>query len=313
MRNSEINQHLAALAARNHGVVTAAQADAAGIAITALRNRAASGHLHHVDQDLFVVAGAPETWSQRALIACHSSGEHAVLSHRCAASLWELEGFASAPLEVTVPRWARRARRAAVVTHESTDLTGADRTIRAALPVTTVVRTLLDLGAVSHAHRIEQAMEDAFRRRLCTPEQVQGRYRELARPGKRGFATVRRLLDERVGDSALTHSELERLTARLIRSLPLPPPVQQHPVRLPDTTVRLDFAWPDRLIALECDGLYVHGTNQALAWDDRRQTELVLLGWHVVRASWQLITRQPEVITDQLLRAHQRWGEPETA
>ena len=181
MRSSEINERLAALAAKNHGVITTAQARSLGVNADALRRRVTSGSLQHLDESVYVVSGAPDTWSRRALVAAHISGEHASLSHRCAASLWGMEGFATAPLELTVTRWARRARRSGVIVHESTDLDPVDRTTRAGLPVTTVVRTLLDLAAVSHAHRLEQAMEDAFRRHLCTPDELLRRYRR-ARP-----------------------------------------------------------------------------------------------------------------------------------
>ena len=59
-------------------------------------------------------------------------------------------------------------------------------------------------------------------------------------------------------------SEFERRFLELVQQRHLPMPELQHAVRLEDTKAYLDFAWPDAMLAAECDGLFDHGTNLRL-------------------------------------------------
>src|SRR4051794_4711872 len=99
MRPQDINAQLAQLGAGHHGIVTTAMAEDRGIHRDALRRRAAMGVLEQVDELTYRIAGAPATWGQRALLACHTAGPDSILSHRCAACAWRLDGFSQAPIE----------------------------------------------------------------------------------------------------------------------------------------------------------------------------------------------------------------------
>jgi hypothetical protein len=46
--------------------------------------------------------------------------------------------------------------------------------------------------------------------------------------------------------------------ARLLRATQLPPAARQHWVTVFGRRYRLDFAWPDFRVALECDGRAFH-------------------------------------------------------
>lgn len=305
MHAAETNRRLATIARRHHGLIPVEHARAAGVSHAALQRRVANGQLERVGRGLHRLAGAPVHWHQRALAATLLAGPDALLSHRAAAALWGLDGLPPSRPEVLVPRWSRRGSRAPgrSPTHETLDLRGADRSARAGIPCTSVVRTLLDLAAVVHPHRAEQALEDALRKRLCTAPEVAHRFVQLARRGRPGIATVRALLAERTGDYVPTMSEFERRTCELLDRRGITPPVRQHPVALAGTTVRLDLAWPDVAVAVECDGLYHHGHNQRLPWDDRRQNELVLLGWLVLRFTWRQLVDDPHDLVRQVRAA----------
>ena len=212
----------------------------------------------------------------------------------------------SAPIEVVTDRWARSRSRRGFIIHESGSILPADRTETAGVPTTSVVRTLLDLPAVSHPFRMEQALEDALRKRLCTVDQLVQRFVQLARRGRAGVTVTRQLLEERTGSYVPTGSVLEMKTLELIESLSLPAPVRQFPVTIGDTRVFLDLAWPDRLLAVECDGMWSHGTNVALPWDADRQNRLQLLGWFVLRVSWHGLTRNPDAVVTELRQAFRR-------
>jgi hypothetical protein len=301
VRTAEINARIAAIASRRHGLIQTDLAAAAGISRQLLHLRAKAGVLEVVDDGVFRVAGAPRSWKQRALAACWGQGPEALLSHRAAAMLWELDGIRQAPLEVLVPRWGRRRRRSGTMVHETRDLVDPDRAQRDHIPCTSIVRTLLDLPAVLDARRADQLWEDALRRRLTSVDLISDRFLQVARPGRPGTRVARSLLEKRLDAYVPTMSEFERKTCDLLDAAGIEPPVRQHPVRLPGgRVVFLDLAWPDRLLALECDGLFDHATNLRLPWDDDRQNELQLLGWLVLRATWQTVHESPEVVVSQV-------------
>jgi very-short-patch-repair endonuclease len=304
VRSHVIDAHIASYALTHHGLVRARDLQAAGVDPAAIRRRAATGRLTRVDRDLYRVPSSPVTWEQRALRWCWTAGNGAVLSHRASAMLWDLDGFDAAPFEVTTPRWLRPARRTGVIVHESTDLADIDRTTRCGIPCTTPVRTLLDLAAVASPRKLDAAIDDALRRRLCTVEALIDRFVQLARPGKRGFKRLRPLLERRAGGEVPTQSRFEFALLPLIRTAGLPDPVRQHAVGLDDTTVYLDFAWPELMLAGECDGLVGH--LRRLPWDDDRQNQLVLAGWLVLRFTWRQLIDAPDQIVAQLAEAHRR-------
>src|SRR3954471_3094282 len=95
---------IAALAARQHGVVSRAQLAALGLGAGAIKHRLALGRLHPLYRGVYAVGHRslrPEAWWLAAVLA---AGPDAGLSHRSAAALW---GCAA-----RVERWSTSRRRA---------------------------------------------------------------------------------------------------------------------------------------------------------------------------------------------------------
>lgn len=68
------------------------------------------------------MAGMEITWESRVLAQVLGAGDGAMASHRCAAALWNLDGFRRPwTPELVVPR-TRRLERADAIVHQSTDL-----------------------------------------------------------------------------------------------------------------------------------------------------------------------------------------------
>ena len=60
---------------------------------------------------------------------------------------------------------------------------------------------------------------------------------------------------------------------------------------------RPDFLWRAQRLAVELDGHAFHGTRQAFERDRRRDQQLVVAGYRVVRFSWrQVVEGQAEVV-----------------
>ncbi|HMO10771.1 MAG TPA: DUF559 domain-containing protein, partial [Actinotalea sp.] len=70
-------------------------------------------------------------------------------------------------------------------------------------------------------------------------------------------------------------------------------------------TVRLDMAWPDRMLCIELDGLAFHGPAQR-SNDYTRHLALEFAGWWVMRFTWQQVVEHPAWVIAQIRTALQR-------
>jgi very-short-patch-repair endonuclease len=83
-------------------------------------------------------------------------------------------------------------------------------------------------------------------------------------------------------------SALEEAMAFQIRALSLPAPVREHRFH-PTRQWRLDFAWPDRKVAVECEGgVWIrgrHSRGKGFIEDCSKYAEAALAGWLVFRVT----------------------------
>lgn len=56
----------------------------------------------------------------------------------------------------------------------------------------------------------------------------------------------------------------------------------EHPFQL-DGIFNIDFAMPDKKIAIECDGLYWHSRQRNQSYDKRKEQYLIKRGWTLLR------------------------------
>jgi very-short-patch-repair endonuclease len=112
-----------------------------------------------------------------------------------------------------------------------------------------------------------------------------------------------RLLAVRLDQYTTTESAFE---ARLMRTLVangLPRPFAQLPVRLPSGGVaRVDFAYPEALLAIEADSYRHHSSPADWSRDRVRNNELVALGWRVLPVTYRDLTADPKKVADQIRR-----------
>ena len=302
---------IARYAARRHGVFTRTDAIARGASHRQIRIRVAAGRWEQLHRGIYRQAGAPATWRQALLAAVLSSGDDAVASHRAAARLPDLAGIHGALLEVSVPRGWRR-RRDGILVHELVTLPRVDVTVVDAIPTTTVTRTLIDLAGVVSLDTLEEALDDALRRRLTTIGRLRWRLGVLARRGRPGIANIRSLLDARAPGDVIPQSVLETRFTRLLRRSNLPAPVRQHPIR--GTNGKLvavvDFAYVDHRLAVEIDGYRWHSGKARWEHDLERRSLLAALGWRVMHITAADLSRRPDDVVKNLTTALDRDAPP---
>lgn len=292
---------LATATARQHGVISRAQALDQGLSGRQIAGRLAKGELRSLHPGVYHHAAAPLTPPARLLAAVLACAPVAVASHRSAAVLWGLREVACTRPEVTVPDEARR-RRPGILVHSTDRLDLIDVTAHSAIPVTTVARTLLDLGAVVPATVVETAAQDAVIRALVTQGDLIGILERLGGPGRRGTTALRTVVTAETAPEKV-ESRLELALLRLIQSCGIPRPVLQHEVTLVDgRRARLDFAWPAHAIAVEADGRRWHATRTDFEQDLARGRAIAASGWAHYRFGWSDVHDRPSLVRAELQR-----------
>ena len=120
-------------------------------------------------------------------------------SHRAAARLWELPGLVSyGRCEVTVSH-CHLPPRCGIVVHYTSCLLCHHRTRVKGIPVTTIERTLVDLGAVVSGSPVAMVVDDALRRRITTLGKLTRCLAESGGRGRRGAGVIRPILADRAG------------------------------------------------------------------------------------------------------------------
>ena len=243
---------------------------------------------------MYRVAGSPRIWEQSLMAACLHAGREAVVSHRAAAALWRLEGVDPGSVDIIAPRRVRSAD----ITARRSPVSRRHITSIGPIPVTDPARTLLDLGAVVTPHIAERALDDALRRGLTTLDRLRRRLRAEGGNGRRGASVLRTLISARDPASAPAESALEARVRRLIAGSRLPTPVPQYEVRDQGRLLaRVDYAWPDHMVALEADGYRYHSGRAAWQRDLTRRNALTGRGWRILHVTWEDLTRRPKAVT----------------
>lgn len=289
---------IARLADRQRGVVARWQLLRLGVGEGAIKARIRSGRLRPVHRGVYLVGHRVPVPAAREMAAVLACGPGAVVSHRSAAAIHRLLPYpANADVWVTVTNRHNR-HRPGIRVHRSERLEARDVRRLDGLPVTSPARALLDLALVVDDEQLEQAVAEAHVRGLAKEADLREQLR-IAR-GRRGAGRLRALLD-RAADPALTQSKAERLLWRLIRSAGLPNPDPQAQIG----PYRVDFLWPDAKVIAEVDGFAYHSHRRAFQGDRSRTNELQLLGYKVLRFTWQDLTQRRSQTVGRLRRALQ--------
>jgi very-short-patch-repair endonuclease len=144
-------------------------------------------------------------------------------------------------------------------------------------------RTLLDIAEVMTRREVEQALAQALRLRLVTPDDI--RQMLERHPKHRGAPLLRQLVDAQEGPS-YTRSEAEEKLLEITRSGGLPRPELNVDV----LGHEVDFLWRNARLVAEVDGFAFHNSARSFAADRRRDAELTAAGYRVLRFTWADVT-----------------------
>jgi len=267
------------LARAQHGVVALSQLLELGYTMSAIKHRVAKGRLHPVRRGVYAVDRPEITRKGEWMAAVLSCGQGAVLSHLSAAALWGICRERDRVVHVSISRGGIRCQ-TGIVAHRRSGLED-DATRYLRIPVTTPIRTLLDIATHVPKGALEAAVNEADKLERIDPEELRA---ELdVRNGQHGVRPLRELLDR--ATFTLTDSELERRFLPIARRAGLGPPQTQARVN----GFRVDFYWPDLGLVVETDGLRYHRTPAQQARDRiRDQTHTAAGLTHLRFTHWQV-------------------------
>jgi very-short-patch-repair endonuclease len=289
---SQLEWAIAALAERQHGVVTRTQLLELGLNRGAIARRIELGRLRQIHRGVYSPVGRRLlTRHGRWMAAVLACGPDAVLSHHSAAALWGIRQ--SDRIEVTRPTSYRGSKD--ITVHRSPVRTD-ERSTHRGIPTTTVPRTLLDLSAVVRLDTLRSALRQAEQLRLTDPLSLH----DLAEryPRRPGLASIRALLEEASIGARVIRSELEeRFQAFLLNAgLPLPRTNQRI------EGYEVDCVWAEQRLIVELDGHATHSPAHAFEADRARDRKLQAAGWLVIRITWRQLHEEPHLVEADLRR-----------
>lgn len=276
------------------GILTRAEAKERGFTDKMLRTRIARGELEEVLPGILWVCTVPYTW-RSGMQAAIAWAAPAAGSHRSAAAQWGLDGFPRKVIEISTTR-RLQAPRHDIVVHRGADLPSDQVRTRDGLRLTSIERTLLDLGAVCPPAKVENAVDDALRQRLTTLERLGVELDRFAARGRNGCGVLRSLVSDRCNEG-VSESRFERALFRLLKDSGLPRPVKQYPIVLDGRACRFDFAYPHARFAIEALGYLHHSAPED--WDNGhdRHNMIMVAGWRVMYITYRaLCERRPRII-----------------
>jgi very-short-patch-repair endonuclease len=264
-----------------------------GFGSRSIEHRIKQGRLHVVARGVYSVGLSDPTRERRWMTAVLSCGADAALSHRSAAALWEIGVEARGSITVSVRR-SIGVQRTGLRVYRRRSLQAEEIVRRDLIPVTTPVRTLIDLATELGPTAVERAVNEADKRDLTDPETLRAALEKRA--GQPGVPALRRLLDART--FRLSDSDLEILFRPIAAAAGLSPPLTKQWLN----GFEVDFYWPELGLVVETDGLRYHRTASTQTRDARRDRAHTLAGLTPLRFTHYEIKHEPRRVRLELSR-----------
>jgi very-short-patch-repair endonuclease len=292
-------QSIAALAARQHSVISIDQLRSARVDSSMVVKWQRRGLIERLGPRSFAIGGAAPTWLTSLTAAYLDLRGDGIVDGRSAARLMLLDGFTVDEPELIVNRTIRNRVCSWTVRSTAMPIPRTDVQIIEGLRVVRAERLVIDSPLFDFSRReTENAIDSAIRLRLVAEQRLRTRALREHRSGINGSRTVLDALVDTGGES-----RLERWFLRLVRESGLPRPVTQHVHRADRTTfARVDFQFPGGLV-VEVAGHGTHATRRQRQRDAERHTELTVRGHRVLTFTYEDVRDRGWWVVRQIRRA----------
>jgi len=284
-----ISQEIARLAHFQHGVISRMQLLSVGLSSSAISRRVDRGNLHRVLDGVYSVGHDRLAREGRWAAALLFAGSYACLSHRTAAIAW---GFEQGPGRVEVIRDFNRKnpqkanlRDRWLLLHRTRTLPGEDLDRHRGFPLTSVARTLVDLAPRSTDRQLKRFLAQADRVGVANRREIANVLDRCS--GWRGIGRLRDVVEQWDPRVAVTKSDLEVLFLEVRNKHRIP----EHEVNVTLGDFEVDCLWRESRTVVELDTYTYHGDNLAFESDHERDLAVEAMGFHVLRVTHQMLTK----------------------
>lgn len=280
---------------RRYGLITRAEANAAGITDAMLRGRA----YRRVGRGVYANRSHPPSEALRLDAALLVAPPDTVVARQTAARLWRGIVPDSPMVTVNVPGH-RRLRLDGVDARG----TSSDQVVLLdGRRITTPAQTFCELATELDLVDLAILGDSLVRAKKCSPEQLAERAADWTGAGCRLARRAAGLV--RAG----VRSPKETRLRMLIVLAGLPEPVVGMQFRDPDGRVRyeLDLAYREK-IGLEYDGEDYHSKRNDREWDARRRRWFTDLEWSTLTYTKNDLWDEPRALLEQLVAIQRRHG-----
>lgn len=304
--------------ADENGILLRRDALAAGVDDNALRRALRAGFIVRLRQGAYALRAVWEAADRverhRLLVSAvrQQYGERVAASHVSACieqggPTWGLDLSAA---HVTSLRGISERNQAKVVHHRGTCRVG-DISRDAAGWITAPTRSALDTASLAGQEPAVAVLDWYLQSGMTTLPEIESGFALMRHwPDTLGLHRVLQLTD------GVAESVGETRTRLLCHKQRLPRPVPQLSIHHPSGRVagRVDFAWPDRRVMLEFDGLSKYHRmrrpgetiEQMVIREKQREDQLrELTGWMMIRLVWRDLD-QPGATAERILRTFAR-------
>lgn len=296
---------LATAAERHHGLLSVDDLRRFGVGKQEVARWVSVGRMAPLARGVYRVRGAPPTTDGRILAGVLVHGEKTWAAHRTAAWLWDLPGFGP-PGRVEVIRAAGLSNeRLPAWVHRTTCMLEHHHTTVRAIPVTTMARTIFDLGGRMGIGSLDRMVEAGLRTAACSMGALHRVLGDLGGRGRPGTVAMRAVLAERGAGYVPTESELDvlgRAAVRAVRGI-------EWQVEMSDERGyirRVDGLHRAAGLVIEWDGAQFHDSRSQLELDRVADARLAALGLEVHRFRWYQVTEDPasvyRLLTSRILQ-----------
>lgn len=281
---------------QQHGLIHRSQALEDGMTSGQIVQRLRTGRWERVARGVYRHAATRPTRLSRLLAVCLA--HNALASHRSAAALHRIDGYSLDRIEVieVVVASNRSPAVKGAQLHKSAQMGLAKPTVREAIPVTGVGRTVLDLAAVVGRKQLDDTIDAVLRDGRLRLWDLYGVLVTHSRQGRNGCLALRAALDARMGDGGVPLSRWSRMVSALLAGAGLDRPCFEYPIYSADGEfiAQVDLAYPDRCLAIELDSVRWHHNLHSFSHDRQRRNRLLLAGWDVLSFTWDDYARRPD-------------------
>jgi hypothetical protein len=279
----------------------------------AYTQRELSRRCERIYRNVYARKGSSLTARDRAIAAWLWSGKKAVVAGLSAAALMGSKWIdADLPAELI----SCRTRPPPLVVTRNETLAAGEQTRLAGIPVTTPARTAFDLGRRAHGADRRKSLLAAVKRVDALAQATGITASEIipltkTHRGARGMKQLREVLALMDGGSESPQETATRLTL-IDGGLPIP----ETQIVVYDEwgfiVARIDMGWRKWRVGAEFDGAQHWTDPRQRSSDIDRAAELGRLGWVIVRVSYELLRRRPEVVIKRVIEALRVAGCPAT-